>query len=390
MLVKEQMFESSLTFHLPSLLLDNLIQEERARIQELNDLCDLSPDWDLLRHDVIGHCSQLIGWYEETLSEVNRLKGISTFKSSQRKADRHVQFVPTNLHLQRMEVKPHPDHTGVCYDVITASRARALLASVAQLQPLIFGLSEEMLSSSLVLSPRRLQHAMDTLAYQTGQFVHALKDELVRSTLLALHTLSPAPSTGHAPLPADRPGRCFRFGRWRLQSSGPPADGARGPGDLCPVFNCNALFKDGHVILESPGLPVTEGHHVTLSCRTTPPPFRSAEADFYKDGVLLGRAAGARLTLRRVSMSSHQGLYRCSVDGLPPSPESWLAIAAAPPPSTCHFLPTTRLLWSHAVLAVPFLLSTIFMILIYRDRAAAPAPRTCTPVRDDVVTEEVT
>ncbi|CAL8237993.1 unnamed protein product [Merluccius merluccius] len=159
------------------------------RIQELNDLCDLSPDWDGLRRDVISHCSQLIGWYKETLSELNRLKGSSSFKSSQRKADRHVQFVPTNLHLQRMEVIPGE-----------GSRARALLASMAKLQPLIFGLSEEVLTSSLELSPTRLQQALDRLAYQTEQFVHALKDELVRSTLLAIHALSPAPSRGPTPV----------------------------------------------------------------------------------------------------------------------------------------------------------------------------------------------
>ncbi|XP_030193517.1 type II inositol 3,4-bisphosphate 4-phosphatase isoform X1 [Gadus morhua] len=236
MLVKEKMSESPLTFHIPTLLLDNLIKEEKARIKELNDLCDLSPDWDGLRSDIIAHCRQLIGWYEATVSELSRMRASSCFKSSQRKADRHLQFVPTNLHLQRMEVIHDPNTTGECYDVITvgaaanhhmsfkhgglkrliskhtgssplsfspgeASRARALLASVAQLQPLIFGLSEEVLASSLELSPTRLQQALNRLAYQTEQFVHALKDELVRSTLLAIHTLSLAPSRGHAPIP---------------------------------------------------------------------------------------------------------------------------------------------------------------------------------------------
>ncbi|KAK0146872.1 Type II inositol 3,4-bisphosphate 4-phosphatase [Merluccius polli] len=173
-------------------------------------------------------CSQRIGWYKETLSELN---SSSSFKSSQRKADRHVQFVPTNLHLQRMEVcvmmssqwELLPEHhmsfkhgglknsststpaRGVCACVCVfvhlpsnhfsftnlspssqssvaslqarGSRARALLASVAKLQPLIFGLSEEVLTSSLELSPTRLQQALDRLAYQSS-CVHALKDVL--------------------------------------------------------------------------------------------------------------------------------------------------------------------------------------------------------------------
>ncbi|CAL8326056.1 unnamed protein product [Lota lota] len=294
MLVKEQMSESPLTFHLPTLLLDNLIQEEKARIKELNDLCDLSPDWDGLRSDIISHCSQLIGWYEETMSELNRLRGSSCFKSSQRKADRYVQFVPTNLHLQRMEVIHDPNKTGVCYDVITvgaaadhhmsfkhgglkrllskhtgnrcvplsftpgeASRARALLASVAQLQPLIFGLSEEVLASSLELSPTRLQQALDRLAYQTEQFVHALKDELVRSTLLAIHTLRPAPSRGHTPIPTRNGVLCNHTSA--NQEGLPPVfpeydeeDWDRTWANVAKSFNCLTVMMDRLLGREEP------------------------------------------------------------------------------------------------------------------------------------------
>uniref|UniRef100_A0A3B4Z3V0 Type II inositol 3,4-bisphosphate 4-phosphatase-like n=1 Tax=Stegastes partitus TaxID=144197 RepID=A0A3B4Z3V0_9TELE len=221
LLVREQMSETPLSLSLPKQLLSMLIQEHTDRVQEVTELGDLSPHWDGLRRDVISHCHHLIGCYQETLAELDKLSGESKFSA---KSDRHLQFVPTNLHSQRMEVT-NPD--SVWYDVITfgapadhhqafkhgglrrllskhtnhryhfrllslhsfllqqlfyPSRynvARELLASVAQLQPLVFGLSEELLSVSLEVNVVQLQ--------KTDQFVHTLKDELVKNALLAIH-----------------------------------------------------------------------------------------------------------------------------------------------------------------------------------------------------------
>uniref|UniRef100_A0A4W6BTQ6 Inositol polyphosphate-4-phosphatase type II B n=1 Tax=Lates calcarifer TaxID=8187 RepID=A0A4W6BTQ6_LATCA len=77
LLVREQLSETPLSFSLPKQLLS-------ALIRTVLELFDLS----------------------------------SCFKSSGSKSDRHLQFVPTNLHSQRMEVI-NPDRTGVWYEVIT-------------------------------------------------------------------------------------------------------------------------------------------------------------------------------------------------------------------------------------------------------------------------------
>ncbi|XP_035461774.2 type II inositol 3,4-bisphosphate 4-phosphatase-like isoform X3 [Scophthalmus maximus] len=232
LLVREQLSETPLSFSLPKQLLRALIREHADRVQEVNGLGELSPHWDGLRHDVINHCSHLIGCYQDTLAELDRLSVSSCFKSSGSKSDRHLQFVPTNLHTQRMEVTD-PDSSGVWYEVITfgapadhhqafrhgglrrllnkhtghsdgsvsysqdeSSRARELLASVAQLQPLVFGLAEELLSVSQEPHAARLQQVLDALTRQTEQFVHALKDELVKSALLAIHGQFAAPCGG--------------------------------------------------------------------------------------------------------------------------------------------------------------------------------------------------
>lgn len=247
MLVREQMSESPLSSSLPKQLLSCYIQEDMRRVQELCDLCDLSPYWDRLRTDVIAHYSQLISTYQETLTELNKLTGSScSFKASCSKSDRYLEFIPVNLHTQRMQVtcsqrtvwydvvtvgapadhyqgfkhgglqrlliKPDSDnksvssaYCGISYSPEESSRAREVLSSVSQLQPLISGLTEELLQAALEVNSQRLQDILHSLAHRTEQFVHALKDELVKNALLALHTARPAYhlSNGHAHVTHD-------------------------------------------------------------------------------------------------------------------------------------------------------------------------------------------
>ncbi|XP_068163857.1 type II inositol 3,4-bisphosphate 4-phosphatase-like isoform X3 [Antennarius striatus] len=247
LLVREQMSETPLSLTLPKQLLSVLIHEHAGRcvhfhgnvssssaqhqtvitfifrVQEVKELGDLSPHWDGVRHDVISHCNLLIGCYQEMLDELDKLSASFCFKSSRRKSDKHLQFVPTNLHSQRMEVTS-PDSPGMWYEVITfgapadhhqsfkhgglkrllnkhrkqgdscvyfsreeSSRAKRLLAGLAQLQPQVFGLAEELLSISLELDAARLQDALNSLTQKTELFAHTLKDELVRNGLLAIH-----------------------------------------------------------------------------------------------------------------------------------------------------------------------------------------------------------
>uniref|UniRef100_A0A8C5BH68 Ig-like domain-containing protein n=1 Tax=Gadus morhua TaxID=8049 RepID=A0A8C5BH68_GADMO len=100
----------------------------------------------------------------------------------------------------------------------------------------------------------------------------------------------------------------------------------------------NITVHGGHVILESPVLPVMEGHNVTVSCRTSTlsPPF---SADFYKDGLLVMTAPTARMTIYNVSKSD-EGLYKCSVSGLGHSPESWLNTQGSQRTCSCINHPT--------------------------------------------------
>uniref|UniRef100_A0AAZ3PKC3 Type II inositol 3,4-bisphosphate 4-phosphatase n=1 Tax=Oncorhynchus tshawytscha TaxID=74940 RepID=A0AAZ3PKC3_ONCTS len=304
MLVREQMEECTLSFSIPRQLLHLYIQEDMRRIQELRDLGELSPHWDNLRKEVIGRYGQVIAAYQETLAELNKITGPS-FKPSCSKAQRYLEFIPINLHTQRMRVTC-PRQTGertrhgseasgvltdAFYDVITVgapaahfqgfkggglqrllsrheaekksfstayqciyyspehtAKAQEVLHSVGHLQPLISGLADQLLQAAQQHSMAGLREALKTLAGKTEQFVHALKDELVKSALLALHAAQPGYVTknqnqtlpghqGHShqdhPSPSQR----------GQQGQSPPQNPGHSPGQPLatdsPVVVCN-------------------------------------------------------------------------------------------------------------------------------------------------------
>ncbi|CAI5661102.1 unnamed protein product [Oreochromis niloticus] len=82
----------------------------------------------------------------------------------------------------------------------------------------------------------------------------------------------------------------------------------------------------GAVILESPVHPVVEGDAVILHCRNkTDKQDANFTADFYKDSFLMGTSYDGKLEIQKVS-KSHEGFYKCKIQGVRESPESWLAV----------------------------------------------------------------
>nr|XP_023416087.1 type II inositol 3,4-bisphosphate 4-phosphatase isoform X2 [Cavia porcellus] len=244
MQIREQMSESVLSFHIPKELISLHIKEDLCRNQELKELGELSPHWDNLRKNVLTHCDQMVNMYQDILSELIKETG-SSFKSSSSKGDKTLEFVPVNLHLQRMHV--HSPHLkDALYDVITVgapaahfqgfkngglrkllhrfeterrntgyqfiyyspentAKAKEVLSNINQLQPLIATHADLLLNSASQRSPDSLKNSLKMLSEKTELFVHAFKDQLVRSALLALYTARPGGILKKPPSPKSSP-----------------------------------------------------------------------------------------------------------------------------------------------------------------------------------------
>ncbi|XP_055362649.1 uncharacterized protein LOC114850352, partial [Betta splendens] len=98
----------------------------------------------------------------------------------------------------------------------------------------------------------------------------------------------------------------------------------------------NISVSGGSVILQSPVLPVMEGHDVTLHCQTKSPPSK-LPADFYKDGSLIRTEPTGHMTIHRVTKSD-EGAYKCSIQAGGESASSWMLVSEQP---TTTSVPTT-------------------------------------------------
>ncbi|KAM4714147.1 Fc receptor-like protein 5 [Anableps anableps] len=143
----------------------------------------------------------------------------------------------------------------------------------------------------------------------------------------------------------------------------------------------NITITDRAVILESPAMPVSEGAAVVLYCKAETNASKH-KYDFFKDGRVIRSNCSGEMTILSASKSD-EGLYTCSGAGLGESESSWLTVfgggndqqiqltsmstTSSALPSASVSLAASRLL-CHLIVGIPYLLSTILLGLIYRDR----------------------
>ncbi|KAL1517073.1 hypothetical protein ABEB36_000885 [Hypothenemus hampei] len=116
--VHEYMAESKLCFTFPHQMLDVWILQEKELLQEVAGMGELREPWHSRQVELLDRHLHLLRLYSQARENLQAHKG-PYFKKSSRKTDRSLEFVPINMHLQRMWVHNDTLNKSGFYDWIT-------------------------------------------------------------------------------------------------------------------------------------------------------------------------------------------------------------------------------------------------------------------------------
>ncbi|GAB6021350.1 hypothetical protein CHUAL_003960 [Chamberlinius hualienensis] len=117
--LQEIMGESRWCFLIPQKIVQLFIAEEKDFLAALASLENLKEEWKMRQKELLEQHLHLINMYTMSLHEMDSNSGSVYFKPSSAKCCRNLEFVPVNLHLQRIVVYNESLRKNGIYDVQT-------------------------------------------------------------------------------------------------------------------------------------------------------------------------------------------------------------------------------------------------------------------------------
>ncbi|XP_059146391.1 inositol polyphosphate-4-phosphatase type I A-like isoform X2 [Physella acuta] len=117
--VSEYMAESKWTYEVPIQLLRLWVNEEKYMISMLQDLGELTFDEGFVVKETSDYCMSAVLTYNQHVAHLNEHAEFTTFKRSADKGKQELEFIPINLHIERMLVSTDISSAGRMYDIST-------------------------------------------------------------------------------------------------------------------------------------------------------------------------------------------------------------------------------------------------------------------------------
>ncbi|XP_050415384.1 inositol polyphosphate-4-phosphatase type I A isoform X1 [Patella vulgata] len=116
--VYEYMAESRWSYDIPHKLLCLFVEEEKRKVSLLQEMGELVPDIESDQVAWITLSAAIVETFINALDTLSIYKG-AYFKASRDKDNKEYQFVPVNIHLQRMAVGTEGSKQGTIYEAVT-------------------------------------------------------------------------------------------------------------------------------------------------------------------------------------------------------------------------------------------------------------------------------